>query len=96
MESKSNEINLNIIFSSCILLVSNIFLIILINEKFRNNPFFYFGQFEDITPNWFDEMPEQLSSNILALITTNLLLMLVFFLLRFKKIVKYIFYFRFF
>ena len=96
LESKSNEINLNIIFSSCILIVSNIIFIILINAKLGNNPFFDFGQFEDITPNWFDEMPEQLSSNILALITTNLLLMLVFFLLRFKKIVKCVFCFRFF
>ena len=58
-ESKSYQNNLNIITSIIILLFSNLILVILINTRFKIKeiPFFIFGKYEDITPEWVRSIP---------------------------------------
>lgn len=61
LESKSNQINLKIIISTIIIIFTDIISVILINAKFSKNKvvsFFIFGKFEDINPDWINEVAE--------------------------------------
>ena len=65
-ESKSNEINSNLIISIIITIFSNIIFIVILKIKSKNKyfPFFTFGSYEDITPDWLNEIPEIFEQNI--------------------------------
>ena len=65
-ESKSNEMNLNIIISVIITIFTNIILIVILNIKTKNKyiSFFTFGTYEDITPDWLNDIPESFGQNI--------------------------------
>ena len=64
-ESKSFMNNLTLIISTIIILFTNIILIVLINARFKVEKvsFFIFGRYEDITPQWMQEMPEIIITN---------------------------------
>ena len=61
LESKSNQINLNIIISTIIIIFTDIISVILINAKINKNKvmsFFIFGKYEDINPDWINDVAE--------------------------------------
>jgi len=62
-ESKSNEMN---IISIIITIFSNIIFIVILNIKSKNKyfSFFTFGTYEDITPDWLNEIAEIFGQNI--------------------------------
>ena len=67
-ESKSSEKNLKIIIYVITNIFSNVISVILINTKFRTESkmvtFFIFGQYEDITPQWINELSEDIIKSI--------------------------------
>ena len=65
-ESKSNEMNSNLIISIIINIFSNIIFIVILNIKSKNKyfSFFTFDKYEDITPDWLNEIPEIFGQNI--------------------------------
>jgi len=64
LESKSSEQNLNIIFSIIAYILTNIISVILINSKiYIKSISKYFGKYEDITPQWINEMSDNMLAN---------------------------------
>ena len=81
-ESKSNQKNLNIVITIFILIFTNIVSVILINSKITNKKISkYFGQYEDITPQWINEMSENIITNLYMKIGVNIGLNLIYILL---------------
>jgi len=78
-ESKSNQKNLNIIITIIILIFINIVSVVLINAKIKDsNISSYFGIYEDITPQWINEMSENILANIYLKIFVNIGLNLIY------------------
>lgn len=78
-ESKSNQKNLNIIITVIILIFINIVSVVLVNAKIQvTNISSYFGIYEDITPQWINEMSENILANIYLKILVNIGLNLIY------------------
>ena len=78
-ESKSNQKNLNIIITIIILIFINIVSVVLINAKIKDsNISSYFGIYEDITPQWINEMSENILANLYLKIFVNIGLNLIY------------------
>lgn len=78
-ESKSNQNNLNIIITIIILLFTNIFCVIVINAKITDkNISKYFGNYEDITPQWINEMSANVVTNLSIKLVVSIVLNLIY------------------
>ena len=78
-ESKSNQKNLNIATTIIILIFTNIVSVVVINAKIKDsNISDYFGIYEDITPQWINEMSENILANLYSKIGVNILLNLIY------------------
>ena len=78
-ESKSNQKNLNIIITVIILIFINFVSVVLINAKIKDsNISSYFGIYEDITPQWINEISEDILANIYLKKLVNIGLNLIY------------------
>jgi hypothetical protein len=67
LESKSAQDNLKIIISIFTLIFTNVISVVLINSKiYIKNLSKYFGEYEDITPQWVNEMSDNMLSMFYA------------------------------
>ena len=91
LESKSNQINLNIIISTIILLFADIISVILINAKLSSNKvvsFFIFGQIEDINPDWIYDINECISYAAITNMAFKMISVFVFVFIKNEKLKK--------
>ena len=91
LESKSNQINLNIIISTIILLFTDIISVILVNAKLRSNKvvsFFIFGQIEDINPDWIYDVNECISYAAITNIAFKMISVSFFVFIKNEKLKK--------